>query len=111
VESGIFGTPKNRYFRTSLSSACLYSKVTKSTSGDANALKTKFHKGGWEGEEQKGANSASEDTLRELADMNDQYDRKFGFIFLICATGKSALEMLNALQLRINNDAATEVCN
>jgi 2-oxo-4-hydroxy-4-carboxy--5-ureidoimidazoline (OHCU) decarboxylase len=38
-----------------------------------------------------------------------EYEQKNGFIFLICATGKSALEMLHALQIRMQNDRETEV--
>ena len=79
--------------------------------GDANALRSKFSKSAWEGEEQKGANEASEETLEALAKLNDAYLEKNGFIFLICATGKSAAEMLHALQQRISNDSETEVRN
>lgn len=79
-------------------------------SGDAKALKSKFAHSKWEGDEQKGANSASEETLQQLANFNAQYLRKNGFIFLICATGKSADEMVAALQLRLQNDTPTEVC-
>jgi len=78
--------------------------------GDASALKGKFAYSKWEGDEQKGANTASEDTLQQLADLNAKYLAKNGFIFLICATGKSAVEMVQALQLRMRNDKDTEVC-
>lgn len=79
--------------------------------GDANALKSKFAKSSWEGEEQKGANEASQETLEQLAALNDVYLQKNGFIFLICATGKSADEMLAALQERLANDTDTELRN
>jgi 2-oxo-4-hydroxy-4-carboxy-5-ureidoimidazoline decarboxylase len=77
--------------------------------GDAKALKTKFAHSSWEGDEQKGTNQASEETILQLAALNDAYLRKQGFIFLICATGKSAQEMVQAMQLRMPNDVATEV--
>ena len=78
--------------------------------GDANALKEKFaHKNSWEGDEQSGANSASDEVLKGLHTLNIEYDLKNGFIFLICATGKSASEMLQALQTRLRNDRDTEV--
>lgn len=83
--------------------------ILKLWSGDASALKSKFAHSKWEGDEQKGANSASEGTLKQLADLNAKYLAKNGFIFLICATGKSALEMVEALQLRMMNDKETEV--
>lgn len=78
--------------------------------GDAKALKEKFSKANsWEGGEQSGANTASEETLLALQQLNDEYHAKNGFIFLICATGKSADEMLAALRLRLANDRETEV--
>jgi 2-oxo-4-hydroxy-4-carboxy-5-ureidoimidazoline decarboxylase len=77
--------------------------------GDAAALKSKFAHSKWEGDEQKGANAATAETLQQLADLNAQYLKKNGFIFLICATGKTAEEMVAALQYRMQNDSATEV--
>eukprot|EP01031_Cornospumella_fuschlensis_P029350 gene29350-35429_t len=77
--------------------------------GDAKALKQKFSKSAWEGQEQSGANSADEATLQALATLNTEYDVRNGFIFLICATGKSAGEMLEALRVRLGNDTATEL--
>jgi 2-oxo-4-hydroxy-4-carboxy-5-ureidoimidazoline decarboxylase len=77
--------------------------------GDAAALKSKFAHSKWEGDEQKGANAATAETLQQLADLNAQYLKKNGFIFLICATGKTAEEMVTALQYRMQNDRATEV--
>ncbi|RYY85199.1 hypothetical protein EON63_07840 [archaeon] len=79
------------------------------TTGDGKALKQKFAKSGWEGQEQSGANSADEATLQALATLNTEYDVRNGFIFLICATGKSASEMLEALRVRLGNDTETEV--
>ena len=63
----------------------------------------------WEGEEQKGVNSATDRTKSELRDLNVAYEKKFGFIFLICATGKLADEMLDSLRQRINNNKDSEV--
>jgi 2-oxo-4-hydroxy-4-carboxy-5-ureidoimidazoline decarboxylase len=78
--------------------------------GDKNALKEKFSKpNSWEGGEQMGANSASEEVLDNLALLNDEYELRNGFIFIICATGKSAQEMLDAIKNRIHNDRDTEV--
>jgi OHCU decarboxylase len=65
--------------------------------------------GGWARDEQSGARAASAATIKELATLNRQYERKFGHVFLIFATGKSADEMLAELRLRLNNDPAPEL--
>jgi allantoinase len=59
--------------------------------------------------EQAGAIHADEGTLRELAEGNAAYEAKFGYIFIVCATGKSAAEMLAILRQRFGNDAETEL--
>lgn len=63
----------------------------------------------WSGQEQAGVSNASRETVDALAALNHAYEQKFGFIFIICATGKTSEEMLSALRQRINNDAATEL--
>ncbi|HVG25293.1 MAG TPA: allantoicase [Thermoanaerobaculia bacterium] len=68
-------------------------------------------KGGWSSQEQSGTHSAADETLRRLAEGNREYEEKFGFVYLICATGKSAEEMLTALDARLRNDRATELRN
>ena len=65
----------------------------------------------WSGEEQSGVKSATEQVLSELATLNRQYDDKFGFIFIVCASGKSSDEMLAILKSRLANDAETELRN
>jgi len=54
---------------------------------------------------------ASDTVIVELAKANKIYLEKFGFIFIVCATGKSASQMLSLLQQRLANDAETEVNN
>ena len=44
-----------------------------------------------------------------LASGNEKYSQRFGYVFLVCATGKSALEMLNLLEARINNSPEEEL--
>jgi 2-oxo-4-hydroxy-4-carboxy-5-ureidoimidazoline decarboxylase len=51
---------------------------------------------------------ANADTLAALATGNGAYEERFGQVFLICATGLSATEMLAALRARLGNDAGTE---
>lgn len=78
--------------------------------GDAEALQKKFaDTAAWADDEQAGTRAASKETLQALAEGNQEYKRKFGFIFIVCATGKSADEMLGMLHARLQNDAETEI--
>ncbi len=80
--------------------------------GDIESLRLKFAAtSAWAEKEQVGTQAASEAILQELARGNQDYLDKFGFIFIICATGKSAAEMLSALQNRLQNDLETELWN
>ena len=63
----------------------------------------------WSGQEQAGVSSASQDTVDSLESLNRAYEQKFGFIFIICATGKTSEEMLEALQDRLQHDSDTEL--
>ena len=54
---------------------------------------------------------ADEAVLIALGERNREYLDKFGFIFIVCATGKSAAEMLGLLEARIGNDRETELAN
>jgi 2-oxo-4-hydroxy-4-carboxy-5-ureidoimidazoline decarboxylase len=51
----------------------------------------------------------TDDIQQQLADANRAYDAKFGRIFIVCATGKTAAEMLAILRQRLQNDPATEL--
>jgi allantoicase len=59
--------------------------------------------------EQSGTQSASEPTLDELRRLNEEYAAKFGYIFIVFASGKSADEMLQLLRARLPNDPAIEI--
>ncbi|MBX5482353.1 MAG: 2-oxo-4-hydroxy-4-carboxy-5-ureidoimidazoline decarboxylase [Myxococcaceae bacterium] len=75
-----------------------------------SALRAKFQSTAqWSSQEQQGVQGASEEVIRALAVGNRAYEEKFGFIFLVCATGKSAEEMLALLRERMNNDPDTEL--
>lgn len=63
----------------------------------------------WSGSEQSGVASAGENVRNELAEANRLYDEKFGFIFIVCATGKSADEMLAICRARLGNSIETEM--
>jgi 2-oxo-4-hydroxy-4-carboxy-5-ureidoimidazoline decarboxylase len=62
----------------------------------------------WSSGEQAGLAGAAELTRRALADGNAVYEQRFGHIYLVCATGRSAGELLDLLQARLGNDAETE---
>lgn len=62
----------------------------------------------WSEGEQAAANP-DDDVKRQLAAGNRAYEEKFGRIFIVCATGKSAAEMLAILNARLANDPETEV--
>jgi OHCU decarboxylase len=63
----------------------------------------------WSEEEQSGTHSADEETQRALMYANREYAQKFGYIYIICATGKTADEMLSILKERLHNDADKEI--
>ena len=63
----------------------------------------------WAREEQAGATTASRDTTTALAQVNNDYEKRFGYIFIICATGKGADEMLAAAQRRLQNPPDQEL--
>lgn len=79
--------------------------------GDKKALEEKFKKDKWAANEQSGMNSASEDIVVQLAQANMDYERKFRFIFIVCATGKSAEEMLKLIKDRLYNNRDKEILN
>jgi 2-oxo-4-hydroxy-4-carboxy-5-ureidoimidazoline decarboxylase len=65
--------------------------------------------GGLAKREQSGMALASHEIARQFADANKVYEARFGYIFILCATGKSAESMLGALRDRLGNDADTEI--
>jgi len=78
--------------------------------GDVESLKKKFAStADWAAGEQGGVAKASQQTLEAMADANQKYEEKFGYIFIVCATGKSAEEMLGILQSRLLNTPEEEI--
>lgn len=65
----------------------------------------------WSAQEQAGVAQASLEVINQLAERNREYEDRFGFIFIVCATGKSSEEMLSIINARIGNDPATEIRN
>ncbi|MGJ8681712.1 2-oxo-4-hydroxy-4-carboxy-5-ureidoimidazoline decarboxylase [Paraglaciecola sp.] len=77
--------------------------------GDIELLRSKF--AGKATAEQGQVMQASDETIQALWQLNQDYEDQNGFIFIVCATGKSAEEMLNILQSRISNTRAIELKN
>lgn len=78
--------------------------------GDRDDLLRRFPESGHlSAREQAGSDGAHEDVLGELASRNQEYEARFGYIFIVCATGKSAAEMLALLGQRLTNDPADEI--
>lgn len=78
--------------------------------GDIESLAKKFATTkAWAGNEQAGVNTASNDVLESLSKGNDDYEKKFGYIFIVCATGKTAQEMLDLLLERLPNNPEDEI--
>jgi 2-oxo-4-hydroxy-4-carboxy-5-ureidoimidazoline decarboxylase len=65
----------------------------------------------WSEAEQAAVSSAAPETLQALADLNLKYEEKFGYIFIVCAAGKSSDEMLAILRARLENPAGLEMRN
>ncbi len=63
----------------------------------------------WSAGEQAGMSAADERLKQELAAANGTYYEKFGFIFIVCATGKSGEEMMGLCRTRLGNDRETEL--
>ena len=63
----------------------------------------------WSTQEQQGVQNAAQETIDKLAQLNLDYEKKFGFIFIVCATGKSSDEILALLEQRLPNDPSTEL--
>jgi OHCU decarboxylase len=63
----------------------------------------------WSAQEQSGIEGAATDTRAALAAGNQEYEKRFGFIFIVCASGKSSAEMLAILKGRLQNEPGTEL--
>jgi 2-oxo-4-hydroxy-4-carboxy-5-ureidoimidazoline decarboxylase len=63
----------------------------------------------WSAAEQAGIADAANSTLETLAELNQKYEDKFGYIFIVCASGKRSEEMLAILRTRLENDRDEEL--
>jgi len=65
----------------------------------------------WSEDEQSGVRNSAQQTIDALAQLNREYEEKFGYIFIVCATGKSSEEMLAILRERLGNGREEELRN
>ena len=72
--------------------------------GDVKSLSKKFA-----GKEQASVAAATKKVIAALANANTEYEAKFGFIFIVCATGKTATEMLRLMEDRLSNSIGEEL--
>jgi len=78
--------------------------------GDVEGLRKRFAATAqWCEAEQAGVAGAEEQVLHELARCNRLYEERFGYIFIVCATGKSAAQMLGLLRQRLANSPEVEL--
>jgi 2-oxo-4-hydroxy-4-carboxy-5-ureidoimidazoline decarboxylase len=76
-------------------------RIGERAAGDGRAAR-------WSRGEQAGAATADEATRAALAAGNAEYERRFGHVYLVCATGRGAAELLAVLHARLRNDPETE---
>jgi 2-oxo-4-hydroxy-4-carboxy-5-ureidoimidazoline decarboxylase len=62
----------------------------------------------WSRGEQAGVATAGADLLGELEAANAAYERQFGHVYLVCASGRGAAELLAVCRVRLDNDPETE---
>ncbi len=78
--------------------------------GDLEGLRTRFASTrSWSAGEQAGVEGVGDDVLQALAEANRRYEEIFGHLFIVCASGKSAREMLALLEQRSTADPADEL--
>jgi 2-oxo-4-hydroxy-4-carboxy-5-ureidoimidazoline decarboxylase len=63
----------------------------------------------WSAQEQREVAVAGDAVKISLAEGNREYEKRFGHIFIVCATGKSGPEILEILRRRLHNDKETEL--
>ncbi len=77
--------------------------------GERNQSHSLSQSSKWSEQEQSTMGSAATTTLTQLAEGNACYENKFGFTYIVCATGRTPEEMLEILTRRLRNDRASEL--
>ena len=86
------------------------SRIVESRIGESSTLNSSVQlPSAWAAQEQKKVAHAGDAVKIALAEGNREYENKFGRIFIVCATGRSAAELLEILRRRLQNDARTEL--
>jgi len=65
--------------------------------------------GAWSAQEQSGTSESTDETMTAMASANREYEQRFGYKYIVCATGRSGDEMLAMAWQRLNNDPETEL--
>ena len=78
--------------------------------GDRESMSKKFSATTeWESDEQSGVSNAPGEVIADLHRLNIEYEKKFGYIFIVNATGKNAAEILSLLEERLSNAPEDEM--
>lgn len=77
--------------------------------GERQATRASAQSGAWSRQEQAAAANAEARAMAELAEGNAAYEERFGFTYIVCATGRSVPEMLAILRRRLGNDRSAEL--
>jgi 2-oxo-4-hydroxy-4-carboxy-5-ureidoimidazoline decarboxylase len=77
--------------------------------GETPKAQTPTQSGAWSTQEQRNVADADAAAKEALSEANGEYERRFGRIFIVCATGKSAPEILEIMRRRLENSAETEL--
>jgi 2-oxo-4-hydroxy-4-carboxy-5-ureidoimidazoline decarboxylase len=77
--------------------------------GERKAPSASEQSSSWSQQEQSGTTAAAQEIMRQLAEGNALYEKRFGFTYIVCATGKSADEMLAILQRRLASTRMAEL--
>jgi 2-oxo-4-hydroxy-4-carboxy-5-ureidoimidazoline decarboxylase len=77
--------------------------------GEREARQAAEQSTAWSRQEQRAVANAQKNVLAELAESNALYEARFGFTYIVCATGKSADEMYAILKRRLTNERAAEL--
>lgn len=77
--------------------------------GERKAEQTSRKSAAWSRQEQSQVRTAETTILADLAEANAKYEEWFGFTYIVCATGKTAEEMLAILKRRLANDRIAEL--
>jgi 2-oxo-4-hydroxy-4-carboxy-5-ureidoimidazoline decarboxylase len=77
--------------------------------GESAAQTVNRRSAAWSANEQRNVSREADTVKAELAQGNREYERRFGRIFIVCATGKTGAEILEILRDRLHNDRTTEM--